>query len=119
MMSSPSDRTQRVYGVSFSAANFWARSSETTASLAMCPCRALLVDGGALALQVRVDDLRVQLHARVVFRRVLDLLEVVQPARLEDAVDDRDQAHRPVGARVEVLVDRVRRHVDHVARLPL
>src|SRR6516162_8241092 len=35
MMSRPSLRTQRRYGVSFSAANFLASSSETMASLAM------------------------------------------------------------------------------------
>src|SRR5262245_53422682 len=35
MMSSPSAFTQRVYGVSFSVANFFARSSEARASLAM------------------------------------------------------------------------------------
>src|SRR5262245_52619050 len=35
MMSSPSLLTQRVYGVSFSVANFFANSSETTAFLAM------------------------------------------------------------------------------------
>src|SRR5437016_8398019 len=38
MMSSPSARTHRVYGVSFSEANFFAMSSETIASFAMgCP----------------------------------------------------------------------------------
>src|SRR5262249_10540407 len=35
MMSRPSAFTQRVYGVSFSVANFFARSSEARASLAM------------------------------------------------------------------------------------
>src|SRR5262245_31628522 len=36
MMSRPSSRTQRTYGESFSVANFFAKSSETIASLATC-----------------------------------------------------------------------------------
>src|SRR5678815_5146041 len=124
MMSSPSERTHRVYGVSFSEANFCASSSETSASLAICsgPAKAgpyvlrsfgrakagpyvlrsfgrakagpyvlaLLADGHPPA-QVRVHQLGVQFNRRIVFRCVFDLLEIVQPARLEDAVDDRNE----------------------------
>ena len=61
----------------------------------------------------------VRVDAGVVFRRVLDLLQIVQPALLEDAVDGRDQPQRPLRVGIEMLVDRVRRHVDDVARLVL
>src|SRR5438045_2378599 len=112
MMSSPSAVTHRVYGVSFSVANFRANSSDTRASLAIPATRAspalpaLFANWHAPA-QIRVHTLRVEFHRRVVFRRVLELLEVVQAARLEDAVHDRDEAYRLVGARVEVLMNGV------------
>src|SRR5258705_5797475 len=95
MMSSPSDRTHRVYGVSFSVANFRARSSETRASFAMAGSAGRR---RACAVQVLGNDLRTQLHARLVFGGILDLLEIVQPACLEDAIDDRDHPHRLVPA---------------------
>src|SRR5258705_4701364 len=110
-MSSPSDRTHRVYGVSFSAANFFAKSSETTASFDML---ASAHGGGAGAAQVAFDAVRRQYHCRVVLRRILDLFQVIQSARLEDAVDDRDEARGLVGTGVEVLVDGVVPDVDDV-----
>src|SRR5262245_38990121 len=44
MMSSPSAFTQRAYGVSFSVANFFARSSEARASLAMGDSPSILAN---------------------------------------------------------------------------
>jgi hypothetical protein len=55
----------------------------------------------------------------IVFRRILDLLEIVQAAILVDAVGARDQPRRPRGIRVEVLMNRARGDVDDVARFPL
>src|SRR6267154_79044 len=108
MISRPSPRTQRVYGVSFSVANFFANSSETIAFLAM--------SGGLpdLSFDVFLDQLGSEQHLGVVLRSVLDLLQVVQPAVLVDPVDRRDQPYRLVRCGVEMLVDRVGRYVDHV-----
>src|SRR5436190_19178130 len=117
-MSSPSAITPRVYGVSFSVANFRANSSDTRASLAIpaSPALPALFANWHAPAQIRVHTLRVEFHRRVVFRRVLELLEVVQAARLEDAVHDRNEPYRLVGARVEVLMNGVGRDVDDVAR---
>src|SRR5215813_10808600 len=80
MMSRPSAFTQRVYGVSFSVANFFARSSEARASLAMryAPSRsslnragsASIRPAGALSLRLRRPvrrdgDAFLRLHANV------------------------------------------------------
>src|SRR5215813_10306491 len=80
MISRPSAFTQRVYGVSFSVANFFARSSEARASLAMryAPSRSSLNRGGAASIRpagalplhrrrsVRRDgDAFLRLHANV------------------------------------------------------
>src|SRR5215831_4759699 len=69
MMSSPSPRTQRRYGVSFSVENFFASSSETMASLAM-PCSCC--QGSALSCRSPMADFRpwdshafVRLHAQI------------------------------------------------------
>src|SRR5712692_1276045 len=100
MMSRPSLRTHRAYGVSFSVANFLANSSGTIASLAIecsCTCTNRIVSlrrpratardrrprrplGGLLDLprEVLLDEIRVEHDRRVVPRRVLQLLEVVQ-----------------------------------------
>src|SRR5215831_19951599 len=53
MMSRPSAFTQRVYGVSFSVANFFARSSEARASLAMryAPSRSSLNRAGPASIR--------------------------------------------------------------------
>src|SRR5689334_19046840 len=120
MMSSPSALTHRVYGVSFSLANFCAKSSGTSASF---PIPAAAASPGLFAnwhtpAQIRVDALCVQFNRRIVFRRILELLEIVETARLEDAVHDRDEPHRLVGAGVEVLMDRVWRNVDDVPCFP-
>src|SRR5262245_44643551 len=48
MMSRPSLRTQRRYGVSFSVENFFASSSETMASFAMPISPRLVLIGGTL-----------------------------------------------------------------------
>src|ERR1700693_6404693 len=106
MMPRPSDRTHRVYGVSFSAANFVARSSDTTASFAMTASAQRAHAGPA---QVALHHLRRQDDGGIVLGRVLDLLEVIQATRLEDAIDDRDDADRLLRAGIEVLVDRVGR----------
>src|SRR5262245_590891 len=63
MISSPSAFTQRVYGVSFSVANFFARSSEARASLAM---QSLLW----LLLQVFLRLVRPDRRTRVFGRHV-------------------------------------------------
>ena len=47
--------------------------------------------GRYAATEISVDDLTVQNDGGIVFRRVLDLLEVIQAARLENPVDHRDQ----------------------------
>src|SRR5580704_1392096 len=70
MMSRPSSRTQRRYGVSFSVANFLASSCETTASLAMSgSLRDWSVDGDAEALarrrRVGYGDALLRLDAQV------------------------------------------------------
>src|SRR5947209_7380659 len=110
-MSSPSPFTQRVYGVSFSVANFFAISSETSAvfsSFAMVgPIhqRAKSHLSGDKRLRRLLDlprqellhQLRRHLHVRAVLGRVLQLLEVVQAGVLEDAVHRRDEAHGPLG----------------------
>src|SRR5437899_12689939 len=113
MMSRPSLRTQRAYGVSFSVANFFANSSGTIASLAM--------EGGLLHLprEVLLDEVRVEHDLGVVLRRVLQLLEVVQSAIFVNAVGRGDESRGTLWIRVEMLVDRVRWNVDHVPRLPL
>src|SRR5258707_9931547 len=113
MISRPSPRTQRVYGVSFSVANFFANSSETIAFLAM--------SGGLpdLSLEVFLDELGREHDLGVVLGSVLELLQIVQPAVLVDPVDRRDQAHRLVRCRVEMLMDGVWRDVGSVPRLPL
>src|SRR6516165_8489146 len=54
----------------------------------------------------------------IVFRRILNLLEIVQAAILVDAVGAGDQPRRPRRIGVEVLMNRARRNVDDVARLP-
>src|SRR5215472_11181404 len=116
-MSRPSARTQRVYGVSFSVANFFANSSGTTAFPAML--RSWLRRLPDLRLEVALDEVGGEDDFRVVLRRVLELLEVVQAAIPVDAIDRRDQAHWPCRVGVEVLVNGVRRDVDHVPRFPL
>src|SRR5882724_12321468 len=69
--------------------------------------------------EVPPNQLRGQSDGRVVLRRVLELLEIVQPAGLVDPVGGRDQARGLVGAGIEMLMDGVRRYVDDVACLPL
>src|SRR5262245_18933993 len=68
------------------------------------------------------DVLRYQLcrehHLGVVFRCVLDLLEVVEPGILVDAVDAGDEPRRARRIGVEVLVDGAGWNVDHVTRFP-
>jgi hypothetical protein len=46
MMSSPSAATQRVYGDSFSVANFFARSSDTNAFFAMPYSTVVEIESG-------------------------------------------------------------------------
>src|SRR5882672_10650592 len=77
--------------------------------------------GGLLdpALQVFLDELGGEHDLGVVLGGVLELLQIVQPAVLVDPVDRRDQPHGLLPARVEMLMDGVRRNVDHVPRLPL
>src|SRR5437660_2735023 len=141
MMSRPSLRTQRAYGVSFSVANFFANSSGTIASLAM-KCSFAYTNricfawtgsrhrprpaprrpsGGLLDLprEVLLDEIRVEHDLGVVLRRVLQLLEVVQSAVFVNAVGRGDESRGTLWIRVEMLVDRVRWNVDHVPRLPL
>src|SRR5690349_1316693 len=126
-ISRPSDFTQRVYGVSFSVANFFAISSETLASFIPVPSAIVVPFALGLSLRRRLDPAREELlhqlrrdrHAGAVLGRVLELLEVVQPRRLEDPVHGADEAHRALRVRVEVLARGVGRDVDHVARLPL
>src|SRR5262245_24768798 len=65
MISRPSPRTQRVYGVSFSVANFLANSSETTAFLAI-PCSSRFSTGAARG-QVPQRDALLGTHANVDF----------------------------------------------------
>src|SRR5256886_8999655 len=134
MMSRPSLRTQRAYGVSFSVANFLANSSGTMASLAMeCSCtftnrvtrRAVSSDrprpaprrpsGGFLDLprEVLLDEIRVEHDLGVVLRCVLQLLEVVQSAIFVNAVGRGDESRGTLWIRVEMLVDGVGRNVDH------
>ena len=55
----------------------------------------------------------------IVFRRILDLLEIVEAAVLVDAVGAGDEPRRPPRIGIEMLVDRARRNVDDVARLPI
>src|SRR5437879_12971145 len=113
MMSRPSLRTQRAYGVSFSVANFFANSSGTIASLAM--------EGGLLHLprEVLLDEVRVEHDLGVVLRRVLQLLEVVQSALFVHAVGRGAESRGTLWIRVEMLVDRVRWNVDVDPRLLL
>src|SRR5258706_9223461 len=61
--------------------------------------------GGLLdpAIQVFLDELGAEHDLGVVLRSVLELLQVVQPAVLEDPDDRRDQAHRLVRLRVDIL----------------
>src|SRR5438046_1039972 len=114
MMSRPSLRTQRAYGVSFSVANFFANSSGTIASLAMkcsCACTNRICfawtassprprpaprrpSGGLLDLprEVLLDEIRVEHDLGVVLRRVLQLLEVVQSAVFVNAVGRGDES---------------------------
>jgi hypothetical protein len=54
----------------------------------------------------------------VVFRRVLDLLEVIEAGILVDAVDAGDQPRRALRIGVEVLVDGAGGNVDDVAGFP-
>src|SRR5260370_41924897 len=63
------------------------------------------------ALEVLLYELGAEHHFRIVLGGVLDLLEVVQPAVLVDPVDRRDQPHRLLRARVEMLMNGVRRYV--------
>src|SRR6266850_7714936 len=70
-------------------------------------------------LEIPPNQLRGKSDGRIVLRRVLELLQVVQPAGLVDPVGGRDQARGLVGAGIEMLMDGVRRDVDDVARLPL
>src|SRR5262245_46325367 len=69
MMSSPSPRTQRRYGVSFSVETFFASSSETMASLAM-PCSCC--QGSVVSCRSPIANFRpwnghalVRLHAQI------------------------------------------------------
>src|SRR5882672_11922838 len=66
-----------------------------------------------------LHQLRRHLHPGPVFGRILELLEVVQAARLVDAVHRRDEPHRPLRIGVEMLARGIRRDVDHVAGFPL
>src|SRR5258708_13971327 len=121
-ISSPSDFTQRVYGVSFSVANFFAMSAETRASLAISPspCVAARCPLGRrpdAPGQELLHQLGRDRDAGAVLGRVLDLLEVVQAARLVDAVHGRDEAHRLLRIGVEVLAGGIGRDVGPVARL--
>src|SRR2546430_17563883 len=108
MMSRPSLRPQRAYGVSFSVANFFANSSGTIASLAMkcsCACTNRIcfawtasshrprpaprrLSGGLLDLPrgVLLDEIRGGHDLGAVLRRVLRLLEVVQSALVVNPV---------------------------------
>src|SRR4029453_14126479 len=76
---------------------------------------------GALALAARYSftSWAGQPEIGIVFRRILDLLEIVQAAILVDAVGARDQPRRARGIRVEVLMNRARGDVDYVPRFPL
>src|SRR5882762_11200312 len=141
MMSRPSLRTQRAYGVSFSVANFFANSSGTIASLAMeCSCTCTNGIGFAwtasssrprsdaapalsglldLPREILLDEIRVEHDLGVVLRRVLQLLEVVQSAIFVNAVGRGDESRGTLWIRVEMLMDRVGWYVDHVPRFPL
>src|SRR5437773_11415501 len=66
-------------------------------------------------LEIPPNQLRGQSDGRVVLRRVLELLQVVQPAGLVDPVGGRDQARGLVGAGIEMLVDVVWRYLEVVA----
>src|ERR1043165_2295254 len=112
-ISSPCSFTHFVYGVSFSVANFFAISSETCAvfsSFAMSfpsslqtfiPSHLHTFTPSRRLLDLSREELLPQLgrarHAGPVFRRVLELLEVVEAARLVDAVHRGDEPHGPVG----------------------
>src|SRR5215510_1456726 len=68
MMSRPSLRTQRRYGVSFSVENFFASSSETMASFAMPISPRLVLIGGTLILCRHIGRDRnafVHFHAQI------------------------------------------------------
>src|SRR5947207_15775858 len=141
MMSRPSLRTQRAYGVSFSVGNFFANSPGTIASLAMkcsCACTNRICfawtasshrprpaprrpSGGLLDLsrEVLLDEIRVEHDLGVVLRRVLQLLKVVQSAIFVNAVGRGDESRGTLSIRVEMLVDRAGWNVDHVPRFPL
>src|SRR5258706_13280619 len=70
-------------------------------------------------LEIPPNQLRGQSDGRVVLRRVLELLEIVQPAGLVNPVGGRDQARGLVCAGIEMLMEGVRRYVDDAAGLPL
>src|ERR1051325_685280 len=110
-ISRPSAFTQRVYGVSFSVANFFAISSETIAVFSsfaiVIPIQVIAFASLCRDLEFPreelLDQLRRDLHVRAVLGRVLELLEVVEARVLEDAVHRGDEAHRALRIRVEVL----------------
>src|SRR5262249_39009255 len=69
--------------------------------------------------QILAHEVRRQRDARVVLGRILELLEIVQPAVLVDPVGAGYQPRRQLRIAVEMLMDRAGRDVDDVARLPL
>src|SRR5690348_17677714 len=69
--------------------------------------------------QIAFYQLGSQRDARIVFGRVVELLEIVEAAVFVDAVGAGDQPRRPLRIAVEMLMDGAGRNVDDVARLPL
>src|SRR5580704_2710363 len=70
------------------------------------------------AFEIIPHQFRREHHFRIVFRRVLDLLEIVEAGILVDAVGAGDQPRRPCRIAVEMLMDGARRDIDDVARFP-
>src|SRR5215813_13202112 len=90
MMSSPSPRTKRRYGVSFSVANFAASSFETIASLAM---RARLPPRERERAPVLLQD-----RVALVLVDAIDHRELVLPGPRPHRIIDRARiGERPVG----------------------
>src|SRR5262249_60393396 len=70
------------------------------------------------ALQIAPDELPGEHDLGIVFGRVLDLLEVIQPAEAVDAIDRGNQPYRALRIGVEVLMVGVGGEVDQGAGVP-
>src|SRR5262245_30802371 len=120
MMSSPSARTQCVYGVSFSVANFFANSSETNVSLDKGKdpkfVNSLLVIKVVFVVAYRKSfrSWRRLLRARLHLLLKQHVHENEHGLRLQD-----EGAGRPGGACVEVLVHAVVVHDDGITCFPV